>query len=127
MTPPLSSGNSRKKGKKRTALQAVLQVPRRNHNASIQADSKNVEAAHGNNGYTDVYPCYAPSMAGKSAGLRIRIEKDLREAFQAACHAENRPASDVLREFMRSFADRRSNGKQANLFAAASSRISVPK
>jgi hypothetical protein len=56
-------------------------------------------------------------MAGKSAGLRIRIEKDLREAFQAACLAENRVASDVLREFMRSFADRRCNGKQANLFA----------
>ena len=68
-------------------------------------------------------------MAGKSAGLRIRIEKDLREAFQAACRAENRAASDVLREFMRSFADRRFNGKQASLFAAAAStkKVSVPK
>ncbi len=56
-------------------------------------------------------------MAGKSAGLRIRIEKDLREEFQSACLAENRVASDVLREFMRSFADWSFNGRQASLFA----------
>jgi hypothetical protein len=56
-------------------------------------------------------------MAGKDAGLRIRVEKDLREAFQAACLAENRAASEVLREYMRTFADRRLNGMQPSLFA----------
>jgi len=51
------------------------------------------------------------------AGLRIRVERDLREAFRSACAAENRDASEVLREFMRSFADQRQAGKQTSLFA----------
>jgi len=55
-------------------------------------------------------------MAAKNVGLRIRIDRELRDAFQAACLAENRPASDVLREFMRSFADRSFNGRQQSLF-----------
>ena len=55
-------------------------------------------------------------MAGKDVGLRIRVEKRLREDFQAACAAEDRAASDVLREFMRSFADRSRNGRQPSLF-----------
>ena len=56
-------------------------------------------------------------MAMKDAGLRIRVERDLREAFRSACAAENRDASEVLREFMRSFADQRQAGKQTSLFA----------
>ena len=56
-------------------------------------------------------------MSSKDVGIRIRVEKELREAFQGACLAENRHASDVLREFMRSFADRHSGGLQASLFA----------
>ena len=61
------------------------------------------------------------AMSGKDAGLRIRIDKQLRDEFQAACAAENRAASDVLREFMRSFADRRVGGKQASLFTTTDS------
>ncbi|AQQ20720.1 hypothetical protein A8D61_20770 [Burkholderia cenocepacia] len=57
-------------------------------------------------------------MSAKDVGVRIRVEKELREAFQGACLAENRQASDVLREFMRSFADKHSGGLQASLFAA---------
>lgn len=60
---------------------------------------------------------YDPCMAMKDAGLRIRVERELREAFRSACAAENRDASEVLREFMRSFADQRHAGKQASLFA----------
>ncbi len=56
-------------------------------------------------------------MSSKDVGIRIRVEKELREAFQGACLAENRQASDVLREFMRSFADQHSGGLQINLFA----------
>lgn len=58
-------------------------------------------------------------MSNKDVGLRIRVEKELREAFQGACAAENMAASDVLREFMRSYADRHVGGKQASLFAVA--------
>lgn len=56
-------------------------------------------------------------MAMKDAGLRIRVERELRDAFRGACEAEDRDASEVLREFMRSFADQRQDGKQASLFA----------
>lgn len=60
---------------------------------------------------------YDPSMAMKDAGVRIRVERELRDAFRSACAAENRDASDVLREFMRSFSEQRRAGKQASLFA----------
>jgi len=70
------------------------------------------------NGYTDVYPwAMIAWMVTMDAGLRIRVERDLREAFRSACAAENRDASEVLREFMRSFADQRQAGKQTSLFA----------
>lgn len=52
-------------------------------------------------------------MLSKDVGLRIRVEKELREAFQAACLAENRHASEVLREFMHAFAE---HHQQATLF-----------
>ncbi|SIO06741.1 hypothetical protein SAMN05444172_0019 [Burkholderia sp. GAS332] len=57
-------------------------------------------------------------MSSKDVGIRIRVEKELREAFQGACMSENRQVSDVLREFMRAFADRNNGGKQSSLFAA---------
>lgn len=59
---------------------------------------------------------YDRDMAMKDAGLRIRVERELRDAFRSACAAENREASEVLREFMRSFAEQRQAGKQASLF-----------
>lgn len=57
-------------------------------------------------------------MSIKDVGVRIRVEKELREAFQEACLAENRQASDVLREFMQAFADRHHGGLQTHLFAS---------
>ncbi len=57
-------------------------------------------------------------MSSKDVGIRIRVERELREAFQGACSAESRQASDVLREFMRSFADKHSGGLQTSLFAS---------
>lgn len=52
----------------------------------------------------------------KDAGMRIRVEKELREAFVQACRAQDRPASDVLRDFMRSFTQTQQSG-QTSLFA----------
>ena len=34
-------------------------------------------------------------MSSKDVGLRIRVERELREAFQGACLAENRNASEI--------------------------------
>lgn len=54
-------------------------------------------------------------MSTKDSGMRIRVEKDLREAFVRACRAQNRPAADVLRDFMRAFTEKQQYG-QADLF-----------
>ena len=39
----------------------------------------------------------------KDSGLRIRIERELREKFIETCREQDRPAAQVLREFMRAF------------------------
>ena len=43
------------------------------------------------------------SVVMKDVGLRIRIDRDLREQFLKACQAEDKPAAQVLREFMRAY------------------------
>lgn len=55
------------------------------------------------------------SMTIKDSGMRIRVEKDLREAFVQACRAQDRAAADVLRDFMRAFTEKQKSG-QGNLF-----------
>jgi hypothetical protein len=42
-------------------------------------------------------------MATKDVGLRIRVERDLRDEFLEACRVRDRPAAQVIREFMRSY------------------------
>lgn len=61
-------------------------------------------------------------MSSKDVGLRIRVEKELREAFQGACLAGNRGASEVLREFMQAFTDKYQGGLQADMFATPAAR-----
>ncbi|MEQ9587315.1 MAG: hypothetical protein RJS97_05135 [Parvibaculaceae bacterium] len=39
----------------------------------------------------------------KDSGMRIRIDRDLRERFIEICRAEDRPAAQVIREFMRTY------------------------
>ena len=39
----------------------------------------------------------------KDVGLRLRVEKELRQDFVEACRATGKPAAQVLREFMRDF------------------------
>ena len=41
--------------------------------------------------------------AMKDSGLRIRVEKELREKFLNICRKQDRPAAQVLREFMREY------------------------
>ena len=42
-------------------------------------------------------------MENKDAGLRIRIERELRDEFVGACRKAGKPAAQVLREFMRTY------------------------
>ncbi len=39
----------------------------------------------------------------KNAGLRIRIEPELRDAFIQTCHESHIPAAQVLRAFIRDY------------------------
>jgi hypothetical protein len=55
-------------------------------------------------------------MLVKDSGMRIRVEKELRDAFVQACRAQDRAAADVLRDFMRTFTQKQQQG-QADLFA----------
>ncbi|MBR8212423.1 hypothetical protein KDW61_27540 [Burkholderia cenocepacia] len=64
-------------------------------------------------------------MATKQVGIRIRVEKQLRDEFQSACLAENQCASEVLREFMRTYAQHHVGGLQASLFL--SDNLYTPK
>jgi len=39
----------------------------------------------------------------KDVGLRIRVQRELREQFLEACRIQDKPAAQVLREFMREY------------------------
>lgn len=39
----------------------------------------------------------------KDSGLRIRVERQLRQKFLELCREQDRPASQVIREFMREY------------------------
>ena len=52
--------------------------------------------------FPGVYPSDTLKLM-KDVGLRIRIDRDLREQFVKACQADDKPASQVIREFMREY------------------------
>ena len=52
----------------------------------------------------------------KDVGLRLRVEKELRQEFVEACRASGKPAAQVLREFMRDFVTRERVMMQHPLF-----------
>lgn len=39
----------------------------------------------------------------KDVGLRIRVQRELREQFLEACRRQDKPAAQVIREFMRDY------------------------
>jgi hypothetical protein len=47
----------------------------------------------------------------KDVGLRIRVQRKLREDFLEACRAEDKPAAQVIREFMRDYVHTHEQGK----------------
>ena len=42
----------------------------------------------------------------KDSGLRIRVQRELRDRFNEACRADDKSAAQVLREFMRAYVER---------------------
>jgi hypothetical protein len=51
-------------------------------------------------------------MARKDVAFKLRIDEELRRSFLEACHAEDRPAAQVVREFMREYVNRRAPVEQ---------------
>ena len=39
----------------------------------------------------------------KDSGFRIRVQRELHHSFLEACKAEDKPAAQVIREFMRAY------------------------
>ena len=62
----------------------------------------------------------------KDSGLRIRIQHDLRDRFLAACHAEDKPAAQVLREFIREYVARHEAGQDSSATQHSHSRKGLP-
>jgi hypothetical protein len=52
----------------------------------------------------------------KTAGLRVRVEPELREEFVEICRTEGRPAAQVLRDFMRRYVSENRSAAQQELF-----------
>lgn len=46
-----------------------------------------------------MYPSITIYSVGKDAGIRVRIDQELRAVFVAACHRDGKNASEGLREF----------------------------
>ena len=63
-------------------------------------------------GYTTCTQC----IAMKTSQFRIRVENNLRQTFIEACKQIDRPASQVLREFMKQFVESQNVAAQADLF-----------
>ena len=61
---------------------------------------------------------YTSAMATKNAGLRIRVERALRDKFLEACRAEDKPAAQVIREFMRGYVAKHQTEAQGSIVAA---------
>jgi Ribbon-helix-helix protein len=49
---------------------------------------------------------------GKDAGFRIRVERDLRDEFVDVCRTHDRPAAQVIRDFMRQYIEDNSTAER---------------
>ncbi len=59
----------------------------------------------------------------KSAALRIRIDPDLHQQFLGVCQKQDVPASQVLRQYMRSYVEQYRHGLQSDLFESATNIV----
>jgi antitoxin component of RelBE/YafQ-DinJ toxin-antitoxin module len=50
----------------------------------------------------------------KDAGMRIRVEQELRDAFVAACQKLDVPAAQVLRQHMKAVVEKVGNAETKN-------------
>jgi hypothetical protein len=69
-------------------------------------------------GYTSLMP-----LKIKDAGLRLRVERDLRHEFIETCRAEGKAAAQVLREYMRDYVARNRAASQQELDLFEKARV----
>lgn len=56
-------------------------------------------------------------MSKKDVAYKIRVQKGLRAEFLEACREMDRPAAQVLRDYMRSFVAQSRTNRSGDLFA----------
>lgn len=66
-------------------------------------------------------------MAIKDVGLRIRVERPLRDAFLETCREQGTPAAQVIRQFMRGYIDQHMLSKGATATVKRAGRSPVGK
>ncbi len=52
------------------------------------------------------------AMGIKDAGVRIRVQKGLRDQFLDICRRQDKPAAQVLRQFMREYVNEHGDGAE---------------
>lgn len=57
----------------------------------------------------------------KTSNYRIRVEPELHQKFLDTCKSEDKPAAQVIREFMRAYVEKSHAEKQTDLFTSESS------
>jgi len=63
----------------------------------------------------------------KTSALQIRIDPNLHHHFLEVCKAQDRPASQVIRDFMRQYVEMNGGGLQLELFNDSASFKLVSK
>lgn len=63
----------------------------------------------------------------KTSALRIRIDPNLHHQFLETCKLQDRPASQVIRDFMRQYVQMNGGGLQLELFNDSASFKLVSK
>ena len=68
---------------------------------------------------------YSQRVAMKTAQLRIRVEEELHDSFMDSCREIDRPASQVIREFMKRFIEEQDLARQRDLFVTRQATLSA--
>ena len=63
-----------------------------------------------------VHKGYTSNMARKDVAFKIRVEEELRRAFIDVCKSADRPAAQVIREFMREYIQKKRRKMQPRWF-----------
>jgi hypothetical protein len=75
-----------------------------------------ITLAHFGSKAQNVYTTCTQCIAMKTSQFRIRVDNVLRQTFVDACKEIDRPASQVLREFMKQFVESQNVAAQSDLF-----------